>query len=149
MSLQQQIEQDLITALKAKDETGVNTLRYLKSALQNKEIELKKKELSDQQVGEVVASEVKKRKESIAEFKKGGRDDLVKQEEAELRILQEYQPEQLSEEELGKMVDQAISETGASGPADTGKVMGSLMPKVKGKADGALVARLVGERLKK
>jgi len=147
-TLQKQIEQDLITALKAQKEDKVICLRYLKSALQNKAIDVKTKELTDEQVGEVVASEVKKRKESIAEFKKGGREDLASQEEKELSLLEKYMPEQLGEEEITKIIDQAIQKTGATSPQDMGKVMGAVMPQLKDKADGGLVSRIVSEKLK-
>ena len=147
--LQPQIEEELIKALKAKEDDKVNTLRYLKSALQNQAIDFKKKELTDEEVGEVVTAEVKKHRESIAEFKKGGRQDLVDQEQKELSILEKYRPKQLDQEELSKIIDQAISETGASGEADMGKVMGAVMPQVKGKADGGLVAKLVSQKLRK
>lgn len=148
-TLQKQIEQDLIDALKAKEEDKVNVLRFLKSALQNKAIDVKAQELTDEQVGEVVASEAKKRKESIAEFKKGGREDLANQEEKELEVLKKYLPEQMGEEEIVQIIDSAISETGASSPQDMGKVMAKVMPQVKGKADGGLVSKLVNEKLNK
>ena len=95
----------------------------------------------------VVQKEAKQRRDSIEEFTKAGRQELADKEQKELEILQKYLPEQLSEEEIKKLVDEAISQTGASNISDMGKVMGALMPKIKGKADGSLVSKIVKESL--
>jgi len=97
---------------------------------------------------DVIASEAKKRKDSIIEFKKGNRNDLVEKEEKELEILKKYLPEQMNEEQVKEEAKKVISEIGAVGPKDTGKVMSALMPKVKGKTDGSVVSKVVGELLK-
>ncbi len=149
-NLQDQIKKDLITSLKAKEENRVSVLRMLQSAIKNKEIELKKREgLSDEEIGQVVASEAKKRNDSIESFKSGGRDELAAKEEKELEILKNYMPEQMSEEEVGKIVGKVIADTRAASAADFGKVMGKVMAELKGKADGNLVSKLVKEKLSK
>ncbi|HEX7042817.1 MAG TPA: GatB/YqeY domain-containing protein [Patescibacteria group bacterium] len=104
-------------------------------------------EATDEDVLFVINKEAKQRRDSISEFEKAGRQELVDKEKAELKILETYLPEQLSEEEIKKLVDEAVSSTGASSPSDMGKVMGALMPKTKGKADGNLVSRLVRDAL--
>ena len=104
-------------------------------------------QLIDEEIIQVLQSEIKKRKEAILEFEKGERQDLVNKEKAEMDILQKYMPEQLSEEEIKKIVKTAIEKVGAKEPRDMGKVMGELMPKVKGRADGGIVSRIVKELL--
>lgn len=146
MTILDQIETDYLTALKAKDEKTVSVLRMLKSALKNKEIALGKK-LDDMLIGEQVFKEVKSRQDSITEYEKGDRGDLVKQEQEEIEILKKYLPKMLSEEEVAKIIDSAIQKVGATGPQDMGKVMGVIMPQVKGKADGSLVSTLVKNKL--
>jgi len=147
MFLKQQIEQDLKNALKNKQPEKTAVLRMLNSAIKNKEIEFKKRDkgLSDEQVIEVIAQQAKQRKDSIEQFKKGGRNDLVKQEKLELEILEKYLPEQLSVDEIKKIVKQCIGE----GADNIGAVMGQVMPQVKGKADGAQVKQIVEQELKK
>lgn len=146
MSLVNQIEQDLISALKSHDETQSSTLKLLKSAIKNKEIALGK-ELTDMDIQEIVVKEIKQRRDSITQYQQGGREDLVKKEQAELDILQNYLPEQLTEVEISKFVEEAIAKTNATSPSDMGKVMAALMPQVKGKADGSLVSQIVKEKL--
>jgi uncharacterized protein YqeY len=144
-----QIQEDLKQAMLAKDEFKLSTLRMLKSALQYYEINKGGAGYSatDEDIMDVVEKEVKKRRESIVMYKSGGRNELAEKEEKELQILQAYLPEQMSEDEVKKLVDEAVNSTGASTMQDMGKVMGALMPKVKGKADGNLVSRLVREKL--
>lgn len=142
------IDEDLKNAAKSKDTETVTVLRGLKSAIHNKEIE-KKKELSEDEVIEVLKAEAKQRKDSISEFKKGSRDDLVKKEEAELKIIEKYLPEMMADEEIEKKVIEAIKKTGASGPEDMGKVMGAVMSKLKGQADGNKVSAIVKKELSK
>ncbi len=149
-NLQDQIKKDLITSLKAKEESKVSVLRMLQSIIKNKEIELKKRDgLSDEEIGQLVISEIKKRNDSIESYKSGNRNDLVENEEKEIEILKKYMPEQMSEEEVGKIVEKVIADIGASSVADFGKVMGKMMAEVKGKADGNLVSKIVKEKLSK
>jgi uncharacterized protein YqeY len=143
MALTERIESDLKAALKASDRLRLSTLRLIKAALKNKEIE-KGSTLNDDEVAGLLSSLAKQRKESISEFRKGGRTDLAEKEEAELRILQEYLPQELSPEELDRLIKETISEVSASSTADIGKVMKAIMPKVRGRADG----RVVNERVR-
>src|SRR3990167_10317843 len=140
------LRSDLNQSLKSKDEPKVSTLRLLLSALNYKKIEVQR-ELTDQDILSVIQKEVKKRKESIELFKQGKRDDLVAKEEAELQILQPYLPQQLSEEELIRLVDQAIQERNATALVQMGIVMKQVMAKAQGQADGKLVSELVKKRL--
>ena len=146
MSTHSQIESDLVSALKSHDELKASVLRMIKNALKNKEIE-KRKELTKEEVGAVLNKEIKQRKDSIEQFKKGRRDDLAQKEEKEIQIIFQYLPKQLNETELNQYIQEAISTTGAESPADFGKVMGVLMPQLKGKADGQKVANLVKSKL--
>jgi len=149
--LKENLQKDLNNFLKEKNQTGVNTVRLLLAAilLKEKEKKYKTKEetLTDEEVLEVIFSEAKKRKESIVEFEKGGRNDLVAKEKAELEILQKYLPEQLSDEELRKIVKEAVEKVGAKDMKDIGKIMGQVMSKVKGKADGSRVNIIAKELL--
>jgi len=147
--LKEQLLEDLKQAMLAKDEQRLSTIRMLKSALQYYEINKGGAgyTATDEDVMDVVEKEVKKRREAIEMYKTGGRNELAEKEEKELQILQAYLPEQLSEDEVKKLVDEAVNSTGASTMQDMGKVMGALMPKVKGKADGNLVSKLVREKL--
>jgi uncharacterized protein YqeY len=144
--LKKRIDQDLKDALKNKDSVKLNVLRMLKSEIRYKEIDLGS-ELSDDEVILVLSSSIKKRKDSIQQFEKGGRDDLVSKERAELDIIQKYMPEQLSKEDLSQIITQAIEEVNATGPSDLGKVMKQIMPNIRGKADGKIVNQLVSSRL--
>ncbi len=163
MSVKEKINSDLKEALKTKDELKISVLRGINSALKNKEIEKrtkiskeekdleKLKELSaltEDEIIEVLLSEAKKRKDAIEEFKKGKRMDLAEKEEKELKILEEYLPEQMSEEEIKEAAKRAIEEVKAIGPRDMGRVMSVLMPQLKGRADGKTVSRIVNELLK-
>jgi uncharacterized protein len=146
LSLLERLNQDMKQAMKDKDSLKLSTIRMLRSAIKNKEID-KRRALTDAEVEEVILSEVKKRNDSVAEYEKAGRQDLADKEKAEIEVLKAYLPEQLSEDEVRALVEEVIRETGASSKADMGKVMGVLMPKVKGRADGRLVNRLVTEAL--
>ena len=148
MSLIEQIDKDTVVAMKAGEKDKVTVLRGLKSDLKYKQIELGK-DLTDQQVVEVLSSAAKKRRDSIEQFEKGGRDDLVKKEQAELEIINSYLPKQLGENELSGLIEAAIEESGANSPQKIGLVMKLLMPKIKGKADGKLVNKMVLEKLAK
>ena len=146
MTLLEQINSDLIKALKAGEKAKTTLLRGLKSDIKYKEIELGR-ELKDDDLIEVLGRAAKKHKESIEQFQSGNRPDLVEKESAELEIIEQYLPQQLSETELNALIDAAVEETGADSPAKLGLVMKNLMPKIKGKADGKIVNRLVAERL--
>ncbi|MFC7440627.1 GatB/YqeY domain-containing protein [Laceyella putida] len=146
MSLLAQLDQDMKLALKDKNKSKLSTIRMLKAAVKKVEID-KRRPLTDDEVLEVITKEVKQRRDSIAEYEKAGRDDLVEKEKEELVILQSYLPEQLTEEEVRAIVAEVVQEVGASSKAEMGKVMSAIMPKVKGRADGRLVNRLVSEAL--
>lgn len=149
--LKGKIQEDLQAAMIAKDELRLSTIRMLKSAIQYHEIQKGGAgyEATDDDVIEVIGREIKKRNEAIELYRKGGRDELAQKEEKELEILKAYLPEQMSEDEIRNIVKQAIAETGASSIQEMGKVMGVLMPKVKGKADATLVSNFVREKLSK
>lgn len=134
--------------MKAKDKERLAVLRMIKSSLHNEQIS-KGHELTDEEELTVLSREKKQRADSLEEFKQAGRDDLVQQLEKELSVVNEYLPEQLSEEELRAVVQESINEANASSMKDMGSVMGVLMPKVKGRADGKEVSRLVKELLTK
>jgi len=147
--LQQDIAAKFLEAYKSKDEIRVSVLRLLKSALANKMIEKKMAKdavLADEEVIAAIKSEVKKRQDSIESYKQGGREDLADKEAEEAKILSEFLPEQLSEEQVREIVKAAIAELGA-GAGDFGKVMGAAMAKTKGQSDGAVVSKLVKEEL--
>lgn len=148
--LKQKLNQDLKEALKKKDEMTVSALRMVLSSILNKEIELRKKDigLSDSEVLEVFSSEAKKRKDSIMEFEKGGRFDLVEREKKELEILKNYLPPEMPDEEIIRIVSEGIRETDAKNEKDFGKVMKAVMPTLKGKAAGDRVTRIAREMLK-
>ncbi len=146
MSLKEQIEADYKEAMKARDELKVSVLRLLRSAIHNVEID-KQRALTDDEILGVIQSEARKRRESIEAFQQGGRQDLVEREKAELAILENYLPKALSREELEALVRETIKEVGALSVRDMGKVMGVLMPKVRGRADGREVSELVRQIL--
>ena len=133
-------------ALRARDALRVSTIRLARAAIHNASKE-RGRELTDPEIEDIVGREIKRRREAIDAYAKGGRDDLAQKESLELAILSEYLPPPLLEAELRALVDEAVAHTGAKGAGDTGRVMGVLMPKVKSRADGALVSRLVREAL--
>ncbi|MDP7236650.1 MAG: GatB/YqeY domain-containing protein [Candidatus Latescibacteria bacterium] len=146
MSLKKRLETDAKTALKSKDRVRLGLIRVVRAQVKNAEI-AKKHELSEKETIEVVVSVVKARRESLDYAVKGNRSDLVLEAEQELQILADYLPQQLSEEEVQDIVQRAIRETGAESPKDMGRVMGIIMPQVKGRADGKLVNNLVRQYL--
>ncbi len=146
MSLKDRLIQDMKEAMKARDQLRLSTLRLLISEIKNKEIDAKG-ELKDEDILTIIQKAVKQRQDSIAQYEKGGRQDLADKEKAELEILKAYLPEELSREEILEIIDQAIAATGASSPKEMGKVMREVMPKVKGRADGKVVNELVRKRL--
>lgn len=147
--LKQQIQDELKQSMLARDEVKTSVLRMLKSAINYYEINKGGAgyEASDEDVMNVINTQVKQRRDSIEQFTNAGRTELAEKEKKELALLQIYLPEQLSEDEVRKLVVEAVKQTGASSPQEMGKVMSALMLKVKGKADGTLVSRLVKEQL--
>jgi uncharacterized protein YqeY len=146
MALKEVLDADLKAAMREKDALKVSVVRMLKSAIKYREIELMKP-LDDAGVLSVVASEIKRRRDSVEQYRAGSRQDLVEKEEAEIRILQGWQPAQLTPDELGAKVDEVIARVGAKGPKDMGAVMKALLPEVQGKAEGKAVSDLVKARL--
>ena len=146
----QSLQEELKTAMKAHDETKTSVLRMLLSSIKNYEIQKGGAgyEATEEDILSVVAKEAKQRRDSIEEYKKANRLELVEKEEAELKILEGYLPEQMGEDEIKKIVEQTIEETGATEAKDIGKVMGALTPKLKGKADMGAVSAIVREKLK-
>lgn len=149
--LKQQLKDELKQAMLARDAQTTSVLRMILSAVGYAEIQIggANYEATDEDVMKVIEKEAKQHKDSIEQFKNAGRNELVEKEESELKILAKYLPEQMGEDEVRKLVVDAISKSGATNAADMGKVMGVLMPQVKGKADGGLVSRIVREELAK
>ncbi|APT50255.1 MULTISPECIES: GatB/YqeY domain-containing protein [Bacillus] len=147
MSLLEQLNSDMKLMMKNREKDKLVVIRMVKASLQNEAIKLKKDSLTGDEELTVLSREIKQRKDSLHEFSKANRLDLVDKVQKEIDILDVYLPEQLSEEELQTIVKETIAETGASSKADMGKVMSAIMPKVKGKADGAVINRLVSEQL--
>ncbi|MCS7207908.1 MAG: GatB/YqeY domain-containing protein [Dehalococcoidia bacterium] len=145
-TLHERVHQDLQDALRKGDTLRRDVLRLVRSALTYEQI-AKNRPLTEEEAIAVLQREVKQRRESIEAFRQGGREDLATKEEKELAILLEYLPHQLSREDLIALAQRVIQETGAKGPADKGKVMGRLMPQVRGKADGATVSAIVSALL--
>lgn len=144
--MKEQLLQDLKEAMKNKDTLMKDTITMLRAAILQVEKD-NLKTLNDDEICAIVAKEVKKRKESVTEYENAGRQDIADNLKREIEILSKYLPEQLSEEEIAKMVDEAIAESGAASPRDMGKVMGILRPKTQGKADGKVVSDIVKEKL--
>lgn len=165
MTLKEKIQNDLNFNLKQRKELETTTLRMLNAAILNKEKEKRAKlaksqkgeltedklvqesQLTDEEIIEVLSSEVKKGREAILEFEKGKREDLAEKEKKEIEILKKYLPEQLPEEEIKKIIEKAVEKTGAKEMKDMGRVMAEIMPQLKGKSDGSLVSRIVRELL--
>jgi len=146
MGLKKRLEEDLKQALRDQEETRKTTLRLALAAIHNEEI-AQGKELDEEGLTAVLSQQAKQRRESMDQFRKGDRDDLVAQEEAELQILLEYLPRQLSEDEIRSRAREVIADVGATGPAQMGEVMRVLMPQLKGRADGRAVSTIVKEIL--
>ncbi len=150
MGLKEKINADLKEAMKSGDKHRVMALRSLKTAIMNAEKAGKvAKELTDQEIVSIVMKEVKQRQDSIEEYRKAGRDDLVAEETAEMEVLKAYLPRLMTREEIEARAIQVIEEVGATGPRDMGKVMKPLMAELRGKADGSLVSQVVKELLSK
>jgi uncharacterized protein YqeY len=142
MDIDQKLDTDMKEAAKAKDKVKLSTIRLMKTAIHNKEIDLKKK-LDEAEVLQVLSSMVKQRNDSIEQFTKGNRPDLADRERRELEIIKGFMPEEMSEEQIRAEIAAAIQKVGATGVRDMGKVMKELMPKITGKADGKVVSEMV------
>jgi uncharacterized protein YqeY len=146
MNIEEKVNSEMIAAAKAKDQVRLSAIRMVKAAMHNREIDLKRK-LSEVEFLQLLSSMVKQRKDSIDQFRKGGREDLVNKEEAELKVIQAFMPQQMSEEDVAREIETAIKEVGAIGIKDMGKVMKVLMQRLTGKADGKQVGEKVKEKL--
>jgi uncharacterized protein YqeY len=146
MNLEERLVEEMKQAMKSNEKLKLSTIRMVRSALKNKEIELRKK-LEDEDIVKVIQAMVRKGEESVEQFQTGGRMDLVEKEKSEIEIMKSFLPQPLSQEEILKIIDQSIQETQASSLKDLGKVMKSVMPKMGGKADGKLINQLVKEKL--
>lgn len=142
MSIKETIKSDMIQAMKAKEKERLEAIRFIQAAIKRQEIDTRV-DLDDKAVIAILMNLAKQRRDSIDQFRKGGRDDLVKKEEAELAILQSYMPKQMSTEELSKVVEAVIKEVGATGRKDMGIVMKAVIEKVSGKAEGSAISELV------
>ncbi len=147
MSLRARINEDMKAAMRAGDKRRLGVLRLALAAIKQREVDERIEALDDAQVTAVLDKMVKQRRDSIAQYEKGGRDDLVEQEAYEISVLQEYLPEALSEAEIQAAIDAAIAETGATSIKDMGKVMGALKPRLQGRADMGQVSARVRSRL--
>lgn len=146
MDTKKQIEKDFKSALRAEDEDRKRTLRLVLSSMKLAEVD-KGENLNEDEVLSILQKELKSRRESITDAEKAGRPDIIAESEAEIEILEEYLPQALTEEEIQKLAKEAIDEVGASTPQEMGKVMKVLMPRVKGRAEGAMVSQTVRELL--
>jgi uncharacterized protein YqeY len=146
MSLKGQLNESMKTAMKARDDLRLSAVRMVRSAIKNREIE-QKKDMDDQSIIEIISTLAKQRRESIRMYQEGNRPDLVQKEEAELSILLGFLPAQLSSAEINELIDRIISETGAQGAKDMGRVMKALTPLTAGKADGKAVSEAVKLKL--
>ena len=147
MSLQSKISEDVKNALRNQEKLKLSVLRMLLASIKNRIIELKNKELPDEQIVAVIGSEIKKRRDAVYEFEKVGRQDAADAEKDEISILMDYMPAQLTEDQIISLINNTISELSIESIKDLGKLMKSLMPKTRGKADGALVSKLVRKKL--
>ncbi len=146
MNLAERLNEDMKQAMRDGNKFRLSTIRLVRAAIKNQEIELRRP-LDDNETLSVLSRELKQRRDSLLEFKNAGREDLVSNVSAEIEIISEYLPKQLNEEEIKAIVVQTMQETGASSKADMGKLMGALMPKVKGVADGKIVNGIVQQLL--
>lgn len=146
MGLYEKVNGEMVQATKEKDRLRLSVVRLIKTALHNLEIDLKRP-LDDQECLQLLSGMVKQRRDSIEQFRQGGRMDLVEKEQAELTIIQSFMPQQMSKEDIAKEIEKAIQEVGATGIKDMGKVMKILMPALTGRADGKLVGEKVKARL--
>ncbi|MCH4072730.1 GatB/YqeY domain-containing protein [Pseudoramibacter sp.] len=147
MALKKQLLADLKSAMKAKDKVRKSTITLIRAAILQEEKDKQIENLEDSDIEAIISKQYKQRKDSLKEFEKAGREDLVDQTKAEMAIIKDYLPKQLTNEEIESIVEGTIQETGAESMKDMGKVMKSVMPKVKGKADGKVVNQIVREKL--
>lgn len=146
MSIKNRLKEDMIAAMKGKEKERLEAIRFIQAAIKKQEVDTRK-DLDDTAVLAILANQVKQRRDSIDQFRKGGREDLASKEESELKILQGYMPTQLAAEELAALVDSAVKETGATGMKDMGGVIKAVMAKAAGRAEGAVVSEAVKKRL--
>jgi uncharacterized protein YqeY len=146
MNLEERLTDEMKQAMKSSDKLRLSTIRMIRAAVKNKEIELRKK-LDDEEIQRVIQGRVRKGEESVEQFQLGGRADLVEKEKKEIEILKSFLPQPIGQEEILRIIDQSIEETQASSLKDLGKVMKSVIPKLGGKVDGRLINQLVKERL--
>ena len=146
MSLKQKLQEDLKSSMKNKDTVKKSVITLIRASIKQYEVD-NRVELGDEEIVDLIAKQLKQTRDSREEFAKAGREDLVSKAEAEIEVLKEYLPQQLSEEELNKIVISTISEVGATSMKDMKKIMTSIMPKVKGRADGKLINELVKKNL--
>ncbi len=142
MSLKERLADELKNAMKNKDQLRKNVITMIRADIKQIEVD-KRVELTDEEVIEIISKQAKQRRDSIEEFKKGGREDLVEQAAQEVDVLMEYLPEQLSEEEIETIIKEVIANTGATSMKDMGKIMAAAMPKLKGRTDGRVVNQIV------
>lgn len=142
MSLKQRLTDELKNAMKNKDQLRKNVITMIRADIKQIEVD-KRVELTDDDVIDIISKQAKQRRDSIEEFEKGGREDLVEQAKQEVNVLMEYLPEQLSEEEIETIIKEVVTETGATSMKDMGKIMAAAMPKLKGRADGKVVNQIV------
>ena len=147
MALKKQLLTDLKAAMKAKDKVRKSTITLIRAAILQEEKDKQIDNLEDSDIEAIISKQYKQRKDSLKEFEKAGRDDLIEQTKAEMAIIEDYLPKKLSQEEIGAIVEDTIQEIGAESMKDMGKVMKAIMPKVKGKADGKVVNQIVREKL--
>ncbi len=146
MALGERLIEEMKQAMRSNEKLRLSTIRMIRSAVKNKEIELRK-QLGDEEIFKVIQGMVRKGEESLEQFEAGGRMDLVEKERSEIEILKSFLPQPISQEEILRIINESIEETHASSLKDLGKVMKSVMPKLEGKADGKLINQLVKERL--
>lgn len=144
--MRDKILNDLKEAMKSQDKERLSVIRMVKGAIQMEELNTKR-ELNDDEVISIIAKQIKTRKESIVEFEKGNRDDLIEKTNSEIKLLEEYMPEQLSSEEVIEVIDKVFNEINPTGMSDMGKIMGKLNPLLKGKADMGFVSSVVKEKI--
>ena len=146
MSIKERLKTDLITAMKAKEQQKVDCIRFVNAAIKKVEVDTRK-DLDDAAVSGILMNLAKQRRDSIDQFRKGGREDLAAKEESELALIQAYLPKQMSADDLGKLVESVIAETGAKGMKDMGNVMKAVMAKTAGPAEGGAVSAMVKQKL--
>ena len=147
MTMKSRLDEDMKQAMRDRDVVRRDIIRYLRSEIRNQEIK-ERKELDDQGVTQVLSRQAQQRRDSIEIYKEAGREDLVEKEQGELALIISYLPQQMSADEITELVQQVIAEVGASGPEDMGKVMGAIMPRVRGKAEGREVNAIVQQTLR-